>query len=263
MLSLQDRKIIKISGSDKETFLQGLITNDINLIKTNKIIYSAMLNSKGRFLYDFFIFSQDDNFMLDCLDKRRDEIIKKLSLYKLRSDVNIQKDDEIKVFVSSENNEGFIDPRNSKMPRRIYQKYDDNVNSEETKYHQQRITLKIPESEYDLTYEKSIILEFDFDNLNAVSYTKGCYIGQELTARTHHLGQVRKKIFHAKTNSKNLIEKNSKITCEGKSIGIILSSVIINDETHCLALIKLEEGNKDPDFNKNFECDSNRIFIIN
>lgn len=268
IIKLEDRAILEISGLDGKKFLQGLITNDINKINS-ELIYSAMLSAQGRFLYDFFIFKQDDRILLDCLKIRRDEILKKFNFYKLKADVVIKKNDEIEIFSDIYNsikniNFTFDDPRNKKMGKRIYatQKMPENLIEKDNKnYHYKRISLKIAESEYDLTYEKSIILEFGFDDLNAIDYQKGCYVGQELTARTHHLGQIRKKIFHAKIANLKNIEKNCEISCEGKNIGIILSSVFHNNELNALILLKI---NDDKDFATNLYAieEKNKLFKI-
>lgn len=235
MIHLIDRAIIAISGPDRKKFLQGLLTNDVEKASTTNLIYTTMLNAQGRFLYDFFIFEINENLMLDCLATRRDEIIQKLSFYKLRAQVAIKKEETIKV-ISSTDDKGFSDPRNAKLGYRFYSADDVDASLLDS-YHYQRISLKIPESEHDLTYEKSFILEFGFDDLNAIDYNKGCYVGQELTARTHHRGEIRKKIFHVKISTK-CAEKNSEIYCEGKSVGLILSSVFHENELHALALIK-------------------------
>ncbi|MBL6665151.1 MAG: folate-binding protein YgfZ [Rickettsiales bacterium] len=238
---ISDRKIIKITGPDNKKLLQGLITNDIEKAKDN-LIYSAMLNNKGRFLYDFFIFESKDMLFIDCHKDRIDEIIKKLSFYKLRSKVEITKDEELKVFFSDNNTNkpSFIDPRNKNLGYRIYHNQE-NCEDGTDQYHQKRIELKIPDGEYDLTFEKSLILEFNFDNLSAISYEKGCYIGQELTARTHHTGQIRKKLYFVKIDKNITIEKNTKIKrCDNNNCGIILSSFIRDNCFYALALIKDE-----------------------
>ncbi len=276
---LSDRQIIEISGSDRYQFLQGLITNDIFQLKKNKnLLYSAMLSAKGRFLYDFFIFKDinDEKIYLDCFYQRTEEIIKKLSIYKLKSDITITKNDQILAFWQKNaekqqktfDNNSFYgildDPRSKKMGQRLYVNhkidYQDNV----TIYHLTRILNKICEGEYDLTYDKSLILEFGFDNLNAISYNKGCYMGQELTARTHHMGQIRKKIYNIEidnanqflssselksvANQSNLL-KNIEITLMDSPVGIILSSVIIDNKILALALLKESINNVNSGFN--------------
>lgn len=256
---LTDRAIIEITGDDRKKFLQGLITNDINKATEKNLIYAAMLNSQGRFLFDFFIFEHGKKLMLDCLASRRDEICQKLNFYKLRAKVDVKKNDELSV-VQNFSQGDFADPRNPAMGFRTY-----SINtslSSENSYHPQRIALKIPESEHDLTYEKSFIIEFNFDELNAIDYQKGCYVGQEMTARTHYLGQVRKKIFHIKIASKSAPEKNSEITCHAKPAGLILSSYFFESELHALALIRLPDEQNFDDFAKDLEFEGQKIFIV-
>lgn len=256
MIQLKDRSLIEITGADRKKFLQGLITNDIFKATETNLIFAAMLSAQGRYLYDFFIFEIGEKLMLDCFSQRRDEIIKKLGFYKLRAAVVIQKNDELIVAQSFEN-QGLKDPRHEGLGYRIYTKKTE-ISDNADEYNFRRIELKIPDSEHDLTHDKSFILEFDFDNLNAIDYQKGCYVGQELTARTHYRGEIRKKIFHVKIDADSA-EKNSEITCEGKSAGIILSSARHNNELHALALIKHPE-----EFNleEKLELNGKKIFII-
>ena len=113
----------------------------------------------------------------------------------------------------------------------------------------------------------SFILEFDFDNLNAIDYQKGCYVGQELTARTHYRGEIRKKLLHVTIDNLREIIKSQEFSCEGKSAGIVLSSVFHNNELHALALIKLENTVENTAENivaeiKNLELEKNKITVI-
>jgi len=268
---LQSRAIIEISGTESKKFLQGLITNDINKISTNNLIYSAALNARGQFLYDFFIFEKDDKIMLDCSKNEIDEIIKKFGFYKLRSDIQIKKNEQI-LIAQSLDNIGFADPRNKNLGYRIY----DEKNKLEklnllliSQYHLLRIENKIAEGAFDLSKEKSYILEFGFNELGAVDYNKGCYIGQELTARTHHLGEIRKKLFHIKIEGalENYQAENFdalkglEINCGDKKLGIILSTVLIKLELHALALIRLNEYNEN--IGGIFTAQNFKISIIN
>ena len=262
LTKLETRAILEISGLDRKKFLQGLITNDVNKTSQEHLIFSAMLNSQGRFLYDFFIFEDGEKLVVDCPALRRDEILQKLNFYKLRALVEIRKNDEILVTQSFENI-GFADPRCKALGNRFYLKKSEEKNftfQDSSKYHFTRISNKIADGELDLSYEKSFILEFGFDDLNAIDYQKGCYVGQELTARTHYRGEIRKKLFHIKINditAQNL--KDCEITCEGKTAGIILSSTIHEKALHALALIKISEE----EFAEKLEFQGNKIFIIN
>ncbi len=270
---LSDRALIELLGHDRKKFLQGLITNDVYKASGKKLIFAVMLNAQGRFLYDFFIFEIGEKLMLDCLLSRREEIIKKLNFYKLRAQVEIKKNDEFLVGqtlspASILQELSFPDPRHSGLGHRVYLKKDggkiENLQTE-IQYNWQRISLKIPESEHDLTYEKSFILEFGFDELNAIDYEKGCYVGQELTARTHFLGTVRKKIFHIKIPNAvnpNSNLKNSEITCEGKSAGLILSSVFHDNELNSLALIRLSDEQNLDEIKEKLEFQGQKISIV-
>lgn len=185
MILLSDRSIIEIAGDDRIDFLQNLITNDIKLCKHNNILYSAILNPVGRFLFDFFIINKGDKFYLDCNIFEVENLINKFNIYKLRSNVVINKNSNIYV-LSNNQHQGYQDPRSSEMGFRLYidkndiEKYQ--INYSLTDYHNRRIDLKIPDGYYDLTKDKSFFLEFNFDNLQAISYQKGCYIGQEVAA---------------------------------------------------------------------------------
>jgi folate-binding protein YgfZ len=271
---LQQRSVIEISGSDRKEFIQGLITNDINKASEASLIYAVMLSAKGQFLYDFFIYEKEETLFLDCANSRCDEIIRKLNFYKLRAAVTIKKNEEI-LIAQSLSDLGFKDPRNKNLGYRIYatkaelEKISNELLSVEN-YHFLRIKNKIAEGEFDLTYEKSFILEFGFNELNAVDYNKGCYVGQELTARTHHLGEIRKKLFHIKITGESDLKnvdslKRREIICadkeSDKKLGIILSSSFYEGELHALALLRIanyENRNSDILMSENL-----KISVIN
>jgi len=296
MFSLNDRSIIEISGEDRQNFLQGFITNDLKLLNDNNLIYTAFLNASGRYLADFFIFLKDQKIFIDCHKNSAQEIVKKLNLYKLKAQINVKINQELAVFFSTNNlkiDQQFIDPRLNNFGYRFYQDFAQNDNNKidnVVNYHLHRIINKIPEGHYDLIYDKSFIAEYDFDNLNAVSYNKGCYVGQETTARNHFRGVVRKKIFYfeIKNCSQQLIDflnnydnlnslqidyenlklrgffDNSMIEDENnKEIGMVLSNIYFKstNEIKGLALIKINENHQIISSNLNFL--NNQILIKN
>ena len=249
---LKNRSIISIAGEDNKTFLQGLITGDVNKTGNDKpqgaMVYALMLSPVGRFLYDFFIISKDEKLLLDCCSERADEIVQKLSFYKLRSKIEIKKEENLIVSVGMNHDLSksvetdcdlsFIDPRNNKMGYRAFvEKNNAGEMPNNDLYNLRRIQLQIPDDS-DLTFDKSFPLEFGFDNLNAIDYQKGCYVGQEVTARTHYKGTIRKKIFLVKIVDCDKIEKGAEIFSEDKKIGEILSSTFDQDHLLALALIK-------------------------
>lgn len=268
----QDRAIFEISGQDRKKFIQGLITNDINKVGDSHLIYSAMLNAKGRFASDLFIFESQEKLILDCPKDIIDSIIQKLSMYKLRADIQITKNTDLTVGYLDKKNANqpaftFLDPRTPILGYRTYFTESDAISDQTNQtYDELRIRNKIPEGLKDLTPEKSLILEFNFDNLHAIDYEKGCYIGQELTTRTHYRGEIRKKIMHITLASHTpemnsnvpKVKKNAEITCEGKVVGIILSSLCLGPEIHALALIKTLETAS----NQSFFLEDTQIIIV-
>jgi len=254
-VNLNNRAIIYIAGPDRKQFLQGLITNDVNNIIDGAAIYAVMLNPQGRFLYDFFIYEKDEKLLLVCALKSQDELIKKLSFYKLRAKVEIGKMENLSVMAvlskrelnfASQNIIHFQDPRNYEMGYILLASSDElekfvrenhfspaDINF----YNYNRLTYKIVDDN-DLISGESLIPEYGFDNLNAIDYNKGCYVGQEVTARTHYRGLVRKKIFLVEIENLKEITPQTEITEGDKKIGIILSSVFWNNKLTALALIR-------------------------
>ncbi len=290
MFLLKDRAIVEISGLDRQEFLQGLITNDIKLATSQKMIYSAFLNGAGRFFVDFFIHEIAEKYILDCHILEVDEIIKKLNLYKLRSQVEIAKNQNLFVIFNTQNL-GFVDSRVNDFGYRLY------VNSPDLKnyptqdlifYHQRRINFRIPEGYYDLTKDKSYIFEFGFDNFSAISYQKGCYVGQETTARNHYRGQLRKKIFlfeiqEVNQQLKNAIEeknnlsslqfdgdilkmaniKNHELIKNDKDVGLVLSSIFDGKTLKGLALIKFDDIEDEKNISQKIDSLGDNIFLQN
>lgn len=248
---LKNRELVLINGVDHLVFLQGLISNDVFKAAKNQGIYSLMLNPQGRFLYEFFITKYQDGLVLEIDKNYSDSLIKKLSFYKLRSKVEIKKLTDLQVFFADDEIKipaiiQFKDPRKVNFGLRFYEKPEnitkiiENLDlKEETLnfYNNLRLNNKIFD-ENDLIFDQSIIVEYGFDDLNAIDYKKGCYIGQELIARAHYKGQIRKKIFLIEIENLNQITKGSEITCDGKKQGVILSSLFYQNKLQALALIK-------------------------
>lgn len=239
---LSNRSIISISGEDRKEFLQGLITNDINKVSENQAIYTFHLNPQGRFLYDFFIIENGGKLLLDVQKEKEDEILKKFSFYKLRSKIEIAKEPDLLVAVAFDKTDFanqkivFLDPRTEKMGYRSFSNSPEGVDDNQDEYNLRRINLLLPDSS-DFTADKSFPLEFGFENFNAIDYKKGCYVGQETTARMHYKSVIRKKIFLVEWE-KDPIHKGEKIISDEKEIGEILSSIRNNNKFLGLALMK-------------------------
>ncbi|MDB4861370.1 hypothetical protein OAI01_07405 [Alphaproteobacteria bacterium] len=201
-------QFLSIEGEDSNEFLQNLITNDINKCSEDNIIYSCLLSPQGKFLSDFFILKKDEKYLIETHSFFYEKLLKKLNLYKLRSKVHInevnnlhsysvfgdiQKDQDTFIFN--------IDPRNKNIGLKlIHLKKNpeilDSLNEiNEEKYHQILIQNTVPLSHYDLEENKSLLLENNFENLNSISWDKGCYVGQEITARMKYRALLKKKIY--------------------------------------------------------------------
>ena len=204
-------QFLSIEGEDSSEFLQNLITNDIDKCSNENFLYSCLLSPQGKFLSDFFIFKKDKKYILETHSFFFEKLFKKLNLYKLRSKVHIeeiynlysfavfgdlQKDQDTLIFN--------IDPRNINIGiKLIHLNKDpeilDGLNQiNEEKYHEILIQNKVPLSHYDLEENKSLLLENNFDNLNSISWDKGCYVGQEITARMKYRALLKKKIYSLK-----------------------------------------------------------------
>lgn len=223
-LLLNNRGFIRITGRDRVSFLQGLLTNDVTLLESQPILYTAFLTPQGRFLYDFFVIQEGDSLLLDCLHSRTPEILKKLSLYKLRADVTLTMIEDFPDVVLSEmplSDKSLKDPRHENAGYRTYGMHFPEALFSEEKYSEFRVTVGLPESNIDLIPEKSIPLECNLDDLHAISWTKGCYIGQQLSAITKYRGEIRKKLFRVSLHGS--IGDSLTITCGGKEVGDLRS----------------------------------------
>ena len=201
-------RFLSVEGKDSSDFLQNLITNDVNKCTKENIIYSCLLTPQGKFIADFFIFKKDDNYIIETHSLFYETLLKKLKLYKLRSKILINEITNLcsySVFSELNNNMNFIifcaDPRSNKIGNKLICTSEDseilkNVKEiDEKKYHEILIQNTVPLSHFDLKENKSLLLENNFENLNAISWDKGCYVGQELTARMKYRALLKKRIY--------------------------------------------------------------------
>jgi|SRR5271156_1003842 len=207
---LKHRGVLRLEGPDSVKFLQGLVTNDVNLLSETQALYSLLLSPQGRFQHDFFMIqNRAGQIFLTPELERLDDLKKKLSLYKLKSDVQIE-DVSKDIFLlwqphESMNEPGtvleteapliFIDPRRAAMGLYSLSPAAQSLSEDLSLYQETRIKLGIPDGSLDMGVDQAIPLENNMDELHAISWTKGCYLGQELTSRTKHVGEVRKKLF--------------------------------------------------------------------
>lgn len=182
------RAIHHISGTDAESFLQGLITNDIARLDQG-LVYAAILTPQGKYLADFFLLRRDGGIVMDVAAELAPGLIQRLNMYKLRADVSITPADLSVFRGTGPAPEGALpDPRHPDLGWRLYgtEAGDDGSDFEAI-----RVAHCIPETGIELTPD-TFILEAGFERLNGVDFRKGCYVGQEVTARMKHKTELRK-----------------------------------------------------------------------
>jgi folate-binding protein YgfZ len=231
----KSRNILWIRGKDAPALLQGIISNDIYKARSDAWLYSLMLSPQGKILADLFIKATNDGFIVDIPTLELENILAKLKLYKLRSDVTIDHMPALKVLVNCV--DGQVDPRHAELGfRNIVETAGDNVN--EHLYHLSRMKLLVPDFAMDLWANKFYPHELNMNNLGAIDYKKGCYVGQEVTARVEYRGVVRKRIYSG-TAAAPTIKGDELIDDKEVAVGIILGSI----EGSILALVREGEYN--------------------
>lgn len=206
MILLEDRGVVSITGADAEHFLQGLITNDITAATEDNLIYAAMLTPQGKFLFDFIIKKTPEGYLLDCYKPSIASLIKKLSIYKLRSEVEIKNVSDI-FAVYSDATRGLSDPRMPSFGKRLITGDKPEVTAGFAAYEKKRIEAGLPESS-DFTQD-DFPMQCNIEQLNGVSFNKGCYVGQEVTARTKYKDAVKYSFY--KVSCDGILEKDGKV----------------------------------------------------
>jgi len=241
-------RFLSIEGEDSSEFLQNLITNDIYRCTKENILYSCLLTPQGRFISDFFIFKKDEKYLIETHSFFYEKLLKKINLYKLRSKVLINEMTNLNsysIFGDLIKDLGTIifstDPRNKYIGKKLIHesKHPKTLNGfieiNEKKYHEILIQNTVPLSHYDLEENKSLLLENNFENLNSISWQKGCFIGQEITARMKYRALLKKRIYSLKVKEGSPKVQQS-IREDGSEYGKIIS---IENET-ILAMLKIE-----------------------
>jgi len=228
----QSRKLIGIKGNDAKKFLQGILTNDIDSA-LDSIIYTGILTPQGKYLYDFFVWGiNKETFVIDIEEERVEELKNKLVMYRLRSDViffNIDK--KVLIGLGKKPVSSFLDPRNPKLGWRklvgleFEDKNIDTLDNVKIEYEQLRIELGIPKYGCELIPYESFILEVGFNRLNGISFSKGCFVGQEVTARMKHKATLKNGLIRFRNAPDCLFGKKKIINEKGQTVGFLSSSI--------------------------------------
>ena len=223
-IELESRAVLSVGGEDRTNFLQGLISNDIGQVSSDRAIWAALLTPQGKYLHDFFVFELNSTYYLDCEAQRIMDLGQRLSRYKLRSMVDLGIDESFVVIALIGDNVArpfgldveagcakllaggiaFVDPRlaaagvRAIVPRASAAQVLGELGFEKgaaEDYERLRLQLGLPDGSRDLIVEKSVLLESNFEELHGLDWDKGCYMGQELTARTKYRGLARRRLM--------------------------------------------------------------------
>ncbi|MBF0247282.1 MAG: folate-binding protein YgfZ [Alphaproteobacteria bacterium] len=218
-IPLPGRGLIRIAGPDARDYLQGLVSQDMRRVAADTAVYSAFLTPQGKFMFDFFCFEMDGALVLDCEAARRSDFFKRLSMYKLRSDVQLSDvTDAFQVHAVPDGLDlpaergqaapfgagvAYRDPRHAGAGWRVVLPSGDTAALEAAglvpgaikDYERLRLSLALPDGARDMSVDKALLLENGFEELDGVSFGKGCFMGQELTARTRYRGLVKKRLL--------------------------------------------------------------------
>ena len=189
---LTDRAVVRLAGDDVRGFLQGLVTNDVAAALP---IWAGLLTPQGKALFDFLVWADDDALLLDCEAAQADALVRKLKLYRLRRAVEIAVVPDLAVHWSRGGGDGVPDPRDARLGHRWIAPPDEAA----TGWHAHRLSLGIVEGIADLGSDATLWLEANAREQHGVSFTKGCYVGQENTARMHHRGKVNRRLAVVRT----------------------------------------------------------------
>lgn len=215
-----DRTVLRITGSDRESFLEGLVSNAVSGIADGPV-YAAMLSPQGKYLFDFILTRDDESILLDVKSDRAQALNARLTMYRLRADVQIE-DSGLNVIqgFGALPNTGFHDPRTPDLGWRMY--------SDETlppldvsEWEELRVKHGVPETGIELLENDTYILEAGFEGLHGVDFRKGCYVGQEVTARMKHKTELKKGI--ARVSIDGAASAGSPITVDGKPAGTLFT----------------------------------------
>jgi folate-binding protein YgfZ len=267
---LGDRGVVAIIGEEAESFLQGLVTSDMAKVK-ERALYSALLTPQGKLLFDFFIVPAEDGdgYWLDCAADQTSDLLKRLTLYKLRARIELENlsralavhvawgkgvaadfglpDEAGAVHPVKGGGMAYVDPRLPELGVRLILPADADEPvqrlgvsaAQADDWHAHRIALGVPEGNRDFAPDSVFPLDVNFEALHGVDFKKGCFVGQEVTARMKHRGTARKRVL--------MVESEAPLPAAGAAIaagGTALGELIAVDGARGLALIRLDRLEK-------------------
>jgi folate-binding protein YgfZ len=276
IIILKDRDIISVSGSDSASFLQNMITNDINKLNGSGSLYSALLTPQGKYLFDFFILKHEKNYLIDCDSETAENLLSCFQKYKLNANIdfkNITSDNSVaiityKKFQQIQKNDVvdivFSDPRTNLMGARIISKLE-KLNlaikklglklTDQEQYFETAHVLGLPIKGLKKLQNQIFALELNFEEEKGVDFKKGCYIGQENTSRMKLGNKLRRRLFPLKTS--NELKDGSEIFFKNEVVGKVMIS-----KPKAFGLIKLYDPDIESFLDKDLKCNNSNVNLI-
>jgi tRNA-modifying protein YgfZ len=240
LAALPERSVIELGGEDRVNFLQGLVSNDVTQASAGCAVWAALLTPQGKWLADFFILADGERLLLDCERAHVAMLLQRLSRFRLRSKVTLRAADDLCVYAAWGDAPTVSavmapDPRLSEAGWRLLSAAPLPTTALPSDWDRHRLALGLPDGSRDLEAEKTVLLEAGFDELNGVSWSKGCYMGQELTARTKYRGLVKRRLVPVAVAGP-LPPPGEPVLRDGKEVGTMRSG----REQSGLAVLRIE-----------------------
>ena len=281
---LEDRGILFIDGVDVKDFLQNIITNDINKVTDSNSCFASLLNPQGKFLFDFLVIKHKKGYFIDCEKVQIDELFKQLTSYKLRSDIQILNlsnefvvvalgyekfksiegaKDELGFTIKYREDSILLDPRNKKLGARLIINLEklylslkklDLKSAKQEEYYNLSFNLGIPQKNTNKLKNKIFGIECNFEELNAIDFQKGCYVGQENTSRIKLRNKLTKRLLPI-IIIEGTIKEGDSINSRDAEIGKVLI-----DKNYPFAVIKFT--NNEFNFNSIYKTNNSKIKIL-
>jgi hypothetical protein len=276
IIILKDRDIISVSGSDSASFLQNVITNDINKLNESNSLYSALLTPQGKYLYDFFVLKRRKNYLIECESETTENLLSCFQKYKLNANIefkNITSDNSVAIITYKKFQQiqksdivdiVFSDPRTNLMGARIISKLE-KLNFaikklglkliDQEQYFETAHALGLPTKGLNKLQNQIFALELNFEEEKGIDFKKGCYIGQENTSRMKLGNKLRRRLFPLKTSDE--LKDGSEIFFKNEIIGKVMIS-----KPKAFGLIKIYDPNIESFLDEDLKCNNSNINLI-
>jgi folate-binding protein YgfZ len=237
---LPARAVIALAGEDRVSFLQGLVSNDVAEAAPGRAVWAALLTPQGKYLADFFILADGERLLLDVERALLPMLLQRLARFRLRAKVTLAAAEELSVYAAwggapPATPLAAPDPRLAEAGWRLLSAAALPANATPADWDRHRLALGLPDGSRDLEPEKTVLLEAGFDELHGVSWSKGCYMGQELTARTKYRGLVKRRLVPVAVDGA-LPPPGTPVLRDGAEVGVMRSG---QDRTG-LAVLRLD-----------------------